>query len=81
MRATMTRPGYVVLLDRFDPNWQAAVDGQPATILRANHLMRAVRAPEGTHQIRFTYEPRGLKSGLVISLAAIMLLALVYFRR
>jgi hypothetical protein len=81
MRATMTRPGYVVLLDRFDPNWQAAVDGQPVTILRANHLMRAVRAPEGTHQIRFTYEPRGLKSGLVISLTAIILLALVYFRR
>ena len=81
LRARMTRPGYVVLLDRFDPSWRATLDGTDARILRANHLFRTVRVPAGDHEIRFYYQQRGLRSGIVVSAASLVFLLIVYFRR
>ncbi|HEV2245260.1 MAG TPA: hypothetical protein VGW37_01290 [Terriglobia bacterium] len=53
LQVELSQPGYVVLLDRFDPNWHATVDGQEMPILRANLLFRAVRASAGRHTVRF----------------------------
>jgi hypothetical protein len=78
LRAELSRPGYVVLLDRFDPNWQATVDGRDTPILRANHLFRAVRADAGQHEIRFFYRQRGLRAGSLISLGTLAALAILY---
>jgi uncharacterized membrane protein YfhO len=68
----------VVLLDRFDPNWHATLDGREAHILRANQLFRAVYAGIGRHDIRFYYRQSGLKAGLVISLGALGFLVALY---
>ncbi len=78
LRGEFFRPGYAVLLDRFDPNWHATVDGREAPVLRANQLFRAVRVAEGNHEIRFYYHQRGLLPGLVLSLAALTLWLLLY---
>lgn len=78
LRACLDRPGYVVLLDRFDPNWRAALDGREAPILRANQLFRAVRAGPGEHEVRFTYRQRGLRTGALFSALALALLAFFY---
>jgi hypothetical protein len=76
--AELTRPGYVVLLDRDDPNWDATLDNQEAPILRANHIFRAVRAGTGTHVIRFYYRQRGLRAGATLSACSILLLAVLW---
>jgi hypothetical protein len=81
LRAELVKPGYVLLLDRFDPNWQATVDGQAAEIFRANQLFRAVYCEAGQHEIRFCYVQRGLRAGLLISLAALLILIVLYFKR
>ena len=78
LSADFTRPGYVVLLDRFDPNWHATVDGHEVPIVRANLLFRAVRAEAGKHEVRFYYRQEGLKEGLLISIAALVVLTVVY---
>ncbi len=78
LRAEISQPGYVVMLDRFDPNWHATVDGQEVPVLRANQLFRAVRAPAGIHEIRFYYLQRGLMTGLFLSLAALTLWVTLY---
>jgi hypothetical protein len=78
LRANLSRPGYVVLLDRFDPNWQATLDGREVPILRANQLFRAVYVTEGRHEIRFHYRQRWLRVGLFISFAAMLLLTALY---
>ena len=81
LRAQLARPAYVVLLDRYDPNWQATVDGRPAPVLRANQIFRAVYAGAGLHEIRFTYRQRGLRLGVIISLLTLAMLAVLYFKR
>jgi hypothetical protein len=78
LRAKLIRPGYVVLLDRFDPNWHATLDGREVSIRRANQLFRAVRADAGEHEIRFSYRQRGLRAGLFLSLGTLALLATLY---
>jgi len=49
--------GYVVLNDPFHPWWFATVDNEPARVLRANVLFRAVAIPAGRHTIRFAFRP------------------------
>lgn len=77
----LSRPGYVVLLERYDPNWHATVDGHEATVVRANQLFRAVYAGPGQHEICFYYRQRGMIAGLAISITALALTLALYFRR
>ena len=73
-------PGFVVLLDGFDPGWRARLDGQPAALLRANLAFRAVAIPEGNHRIELVYRPRGLLLGLLVSVLCLAPAALVAAR-
>jgi hypothetical protein len=52
-----TRGGYVVLNDLWHPWWVASIDKEPAPVLRANVLFRAVRVAKGRHIVRFTFAP------------------------
>jgi hypothetical protein len=75
--AQVDAPAYVVLVDAYDPGWQATIDGRPAPVLRANVAFRAVQVPAGTHRIRFVYRPWSVRVGLAISgLATALLLVL-----
>jgi len=78
LQVSVSRPGYVVLLDRFDPNWHATIDGRKVNILRANLLFRAVRAGPGRHTVHFYYRQRWLAAGLAVSLAALALCGLLF---
>jgi hypothetical protein len=80
LRAQLARPAYVVLLDRYDPNWQATLDGRPAPVFRANQIFRAVYAGAGLHEIRFEYRQRGLRLGMIISLLTLAALTVLYFK-
>jgi hypothetical protein len=77
LKAQLSRPGYVVLLDRYDPNWHASIDGREVPALRANQLFRAVYAEPGQHEILFYYRQRGLLLGMLLS--ALTLVALAFF--
>jgi hypothetical protein len=64
VEAELSRSGYVVLVDAWDPAWRATVDGQPAELLRANVAFRAVAVPAGRHHIEMRYRPATLSWGL-----------------
>jgi hypothetical protein len=51
------QPGVLVLHDVYYPGWVVEVDGQPARLLRANVLFRAVEVGEGRHRVVFRYAP------------------------
>jgi hypothetical protein len=49
--------GFLVVNDAWHPWWRAEVDGQPADILKANVLFRAVQVEPGLHHVHFAFEP------------------------
>jgi hypothetical protein len=63
-------PGLLVLSEVYYPAWKAYVDGEPAPLYRADHLLRAVPVPAGEHAVELRYESRALKTGVAISLLA-----------
>jgi Bacterial membrane protein YfhO len=67
IEAELDGPGYVVLVDAYDPGWQATIDGGATRLLRANVAFRAVEVPAGAHRIRFVYRPLSVEVGLAVS--------------
>ena len=63
-------PGLLVLSEVYYPAWKAYVDGEPAPLYRADHLLRAVPVPAGEHTVELRYESRSLRIGIAISLLA-----------
>jgi hypothetical protein len=72
-------PGYLVLTDAYYPGWTATVDGQPAPILRACVMFRAVALPPGEHVVEFRFQPWSVSAGLALSALAWLGLALMWF--
>lgn len=68
------RAALAVFLEQYDAGWSATVDGQPAPLLRANLTMRAVPITAGRHHVVLTFAPPGLRTGLVLSLAGLVVL-------
>jgi hypothetical protein len=73
--ADMAAAGLLVLTDAYYPGWQAAVDGSPAPILRANGMFRGIVLAGGKHRVELSYRPRSLFWGGMISLAAVAISA------
>lgn len=67
-------PGYLFLSDTYFPGWEATVDGQEASILRAWINFRAVPMPAGEHIVEFVYRPLSLILGAIVSILATILL-------
>ncbi|MDQ2808548.1 MAG: YfhO family protein [Chloroflexota bacterium] len=77
--------GLLILADQAFPGWTATVDGRPAAIHTADHALRGVYVPAGSHLVQFRYQPASLRWGAAISgvagLVALGLIALPRRRR
>jgi len=71
---------YLFLGDAWYPDWVVRVDGIETPIQRADYIFRAVRLTPGMHQIEFEYRPRSLIIGAVISVATLIVLAVIWIR-
>lgn len=69
-----SRPAFAVLVDRYDAGWRATVDGQAASVLRANVAFRAVPVGAGHHVVELVYRPLSVGIGLMISALALLAL-------
>ncbi len=63
--------GYLVMATTWYPGWTATIDGQAATIYRANLAFQAVEFPAGDVTITLEYTPTGLEVGLILTLGSI----------
>ena len=57
----------MVLSEVYYPGWRATVDGNPAQLVRADYVLRALCVPAGEHRIEMVYDPPSLKVGLAIT--------------
>jgi len=69
--------GFLVLTDTYYPGWEVLVDGEPAELLRANYLFRAVALAPGAHLVEFRYRPQSLTAGVALSAASLLALLLI----
>ena len=65
--------GYLVLTDAYYPGWMAALNDEPAPLLRADVMFRAVRMPAGESSVILEYHPVWLPGALVAGGAAWLL--------
>ncbi|MBN2311791.1 MAG: YfhO family protein [Candidatus Hydrogenedentes bacterium] len=70
IRLDAPRSGVLVVADSWYPGWRASVDGQEAAIGVVDGVFRGIPLEEGEHEVVFRYEPGSFKAGLIVSLAA-----------
>ncbi len=70
IQVTLDRTGYLVLTDTHYPGWEATVDGDSASILRADLYFRAVPLSAGEHEVILHYRPGSVQLGCSLGLAA-----------
>jgi len=75
LSVTLERPGMVVLSDVYYPGWTLTMDGRPATVYRANRMMRGAAVPAGRHTLVYTYRPESFRIGLAVSCVGLVLMA------
>jgi hypothetical protein len=49
--------GWAVLNDVWHPWWRGRIDGNPAPIVKANVIFRAIQIPPGRHTVKFEFHP------------------------
>jgi len=77
LTAGASTPAVLVLADMAYPGWEVTVDGEPATLLRADHVLRAVALPAGRHEVRFTFRDPSLRRSLLVTAAGALAVAVL----
>lgn len=60
----------------YDEGWTVKVDGKEAEKVKIGDALIGINLDEGNHEIEFKYEPQGLRIGIIISAATLILLIL-----
>jgi hypothetical protein len=77
LQSSNPEPGFVYVLESFDPGWSASVDGRPAHVLPANGFAIAIPVPPGSHDIRLIYQTPGRKTGFLLTGISLLLLGVL----
>jgi hypothetical protein len=76
VRTESSSPAFLVLSDAYYPGWRVSVDDQEARIYQTDYALRGVRVQAGEHVVRFELRPLSFRVGLIISLSALVAVAL-----
>ena len=71
---TLDKPQLVFFSVPYSDGWTAEVNGEKADVERVSYGFMAVRADAGENTIVFRYKTPGLKAGLVLTVAGIIML-------
>lgn len=75
IRASSAEGGVVILTDLFSPGWRVEVDGTPADPIAVEGLYRGVLLPPGEHRVEWTYAPRSIRVGALLSISTAIAMA------
>ena len=70
--------GMLLVADTWHPGWRARLDGEPAEVLRANYLFRAIELPAGDHTVELEFSPASWRVGRAVSMGTVALIFVVF---
>jgi hypothetical protein len=77
-RTSNDHEGLLVFSELYYPSgWVAYLDGGKTPYFRVNYGLRAMKVPEGDHQIEFVFEPEVVVRGSTITLASSIIFGLI----
>lgn len=77
-RTSASKDQFAVFSEIYYPNgWKTFIDGEEASHIRADYVLRAMKIPAGEHEITFKFEPEVIETGSTISLISSILLGLL----
>lgn len=72
---TNENDGIAIFSEIYYPDgWQVTIDGHPATLARANYILRALHLPAGKHVVEMKFDPQSLHLTEGIAYGALVLL-------
>ena len=72
--ANSSEPGFVEVLESYDPGWTATVDDAASPVVPANGFAMAVSVAAGKHRVHLRYETPGRPTGVGLLLLSLGLL-------
>ena len=81
VKTSSNQPKLLFLSDNYFAGWEAEVDGNRVPILRSNYTFRSVALTPGEHTVRFFYENRNFKVGLILSGVSLMIIIVFLLKR
>lgn len=63
---------WLVRSESFLPGWVATVNGHPVPVVSKDHYLQAVLIPAGRDVVRFSYRPRSVLAGSLLSLVGFL---------
>lgn len=66
--------GVVAFSEIYYPGWSATIDGQAAELGRVNYVLRALRVPEGKHEVVLAFHPASLSTTNAIAYTSLAIL-------
>ncbi len=79
LETNATIPTVLIVSEMFYPGWGAAIDGQPASIVAADFLLRGVALPAGQHRVEMRYTAPAARKGLIVSALTLCVLVSLAF--
>lgn len=73
LKVTCYKDSYLVFSDTYFPGWRAWIDDKEVEIYRTNGIIKGIVVPEGTHSIRFLYDPVSHRIGWFLFFAGLIL--------
>ncbi|MGH7474682.1 MAG: YfhO family protein [Longimicrobiales bacterium] len=75
VETSSNRPALLIIADPWYDGWTAHVDTDETPVLQANHALRGVVVPSGTHTVELEFGPAELRLGFWIHVLGLLLLA------
>ncbi len=72
IKVQVNREGLLILTDAYYPGWQARVDGKITSIYKADYIFRAIRVPQGTHNVELIYNPLSFRLGICVGIVGVL---------
>ncbi len=78
MNGTVSAPQYLVIAENWYRDWHATIDGEPATVLRAQGSLLSVVVPPGAKSVAFWFDSPAYHQGKTISLISLAGIAVLF---